>query len=159
MEGSGWGRRPPAGVFSGGIQGFFVSSPSVVGGTKATCSHHPMTVQPHPLHFLLCKPMFFMLCPPHGIKWSLDPLFNFADKTSSVFPSLACSSTQWHHPMCLSDPKTAVLIGGEGAQQQSCKDPFWTLQTGKKFGVGWGLCVCVCARTHAKCLWAVQSCP
>ncbi|XP_009082155.1 PREDICTED: rab9 effector protein with kelch motifs-like, partial [Acanthisitta chloris] len=38
-------------------------------------------------------------------------------------------SPRWCHAMCLSDLGTAVLIGGEGVDQQSCKDVFWKLET------------------------------
>ncbi|NWT05149.1 DRC7 protein, partial [Mionectes macconnelli] len=37
-------------------------------------------------------------------------------------------SPRWCHAMCLSDLGTAVLIGGEGVDQQSCKDVFWKLE-------------------------------
>lgn len=32
--------------------------------------------------------------------------------------------------MCLSDPDTAILIGGETADQQYCKDSLWKLELG-----------------------------
>lgn len=35
--------------------------------------------------------------------------------------------------MCLSDPAMAVLVGGEGFDQRSCKDALWKLETGKEF--------------------------
>ena len=35
--------------------------------------------------------------------------------------------------MCLSDLGTAVLIGGEGVNQQSCKDALWKLEIGGDF--------------------------
>lgn len=35
--------------------------------------------------------------------------------------------------MCLSDLRTAVLVGGEGADQQACKDALWKLEIGEKF--------------------------
>lgn len=45
--------------------------------------------------------------------------------------------------MCLSDLRTAVLIGGEGVDQQSCKDALWKLEIGGDFraikGNGGGL--------------------
>ncbi|NXM74015.1 TYW23 protein, partial [Serilophus lunatus] len=37
-------------------------------------------------------------------------------------------SPRWCHAMCLSDLGTAVLIGGEGVDQQSCKDALWKLE-------------------------------
>lgn len=36
--------------------------------------------------------------------------------------------------MCLSDPAMAVLVGGEGVDQRSCKDALWKLEVGKQFG-------------------------
>ncbi|XP_053154596.1 uncharacterized protein LOC128345924 isoform X2 [Hemicordylus capensis] len=39
-----------------------------------------------------------------------------------------CPSPRWCHAMCLCDPETAVLIGGEGTNQQFCKDTFWKLE-------------------------------
>nr|XP_009938192.1 PREDICTED: rab9 effector protein with kelch motifs-like [Opisthocomus hoazin] len=42
-------------------------------------------------------------------------------------------SPRWCHAMCLSDLGTAVLIGGEGVNQQSCKDALWKLETGSDF--------------------------
>lgn len=35
--------------------------------------------------------------------------------------------------MCLSDLWTAVLIGGQGVDQQSCKDSFWKLEISGNF--------------------------
>ncbi|NXP23260.1 GACHH protein, partial [Scytalopus superciliaris] len=37
-------------------------------------------------------------------------------------------SPRWCHAMCLSDLGTAVLIGGEGVDQQPCKDVLWKLE-------------------------------
>ncbi|XP_009699328.1 PREDICTED: coiled-coil domain-containing protein lobo homolog, partial [Cariama cristata] len=42
-------------------------------------------------------------------------------------------SPRWCHAMCLSDLGTAVLIGGEGVDQQSCKDALWKLEIGGDF--------------------------
>ncbi|XP_075874300.1 kelch domain-containing protein 1 isoform X2 [Nelusetta ayraudi] len=42
--------------------------------------------------------------------------------------ALACPSKRWSHTMCLSDPDTAILIGGETADQTYCKDPLWKLE-------------------------------
>uniref|UniRef100_A0A6J0TVA0 Uncharacterized protein isoform X2 n=1 Tax=Pogona vitticeps TaxID=103695 RepID=A0A6J0TVA0_9SAUR len=44
-----------------------------------------------------------------------------------------CPSPRWCHAMCLSDPETAVLIGGEGANQQCCKDVLWKLEIDSDF--------------------------
>lgn len=35
--------------------------------------------------------------------------------------------------MCLSDLGTAVFIGRQGVDQQSCKDSFWKLESGGNF--------------------------
>ncbi|XP_044292228.1 protein GLUTELIN PRECURSOR ACCUMULATION 3-like isoform X1 [Varanus komodoensis] len=45
----------------------------------------------------------------------------------------ACPSPRWCHAMCLSDPETAVLIGGEGANQQFSKDALWKLEIDNDF--------------------------
>ncbi|XP_055572615.1 uncharacterized protein LOC114015717 [Falco cherrug] len=42
-------------------------------------------------------------------------------------------SPRWCHAMCLSDQGTAVLIGGEGVDQQSCKDALWKLEIDSDF--------------------------
>nr|XP_005301708.2 uncharacterized protein LOC101947954 [Chrysemys picta bellii] len=44
-----------------------------------------------------------------------------------------CPSPRWCHAMCLSDPETAILIGGEGANQQPCKDGLWKLEIDNDF--------------------------
>ncbi len=41
-----------------------------------------------------------------------------------------CPSKRWSHAMCLSDPETAILIGGEAEDQASCKDSIWKLEIG-----------------------------
>ncbi|NXU64166.1 TYW23 protein, partial [Horornis vulcanius] len=45
-----------------------------------------------------------------------------------AFPSSGSPSPRWCHAMCLSDLGTAVLIGGEGVNQQSCRDALWKLE-------------------------------
>ncbi|XP_067848222.1 rab9 effector protein with kelch motifs isoform X2 [Heptranchias perlo] len=40
----------------------------------------------------------------------------------------ACPSPRWGHTLCLSDPDTAILIGGEGRQKSYCKDGLWKLE-------------------------------
>lgn len=50
----------------------------------------------------------------------------------------ACPSKRWSHTMCLSDPDTAVLIGGETAAQTHCKDSLWKLELGQ-----WGVLECL----------------
>ncbi|KAG8126363.1 hypothetical protein E2320_021529 [Naja naja] len=45
----------------------------------------------------------------------------------------ACPSARWYHAMCLCDRDTAVLIGGEGSNQQFCKDVLWKLEIDNDF--------------------------
>ncbi|KAK5614442.1 hypothetical protein CRENBAI_024355 [Crenichthys baileyi] len=45
----------------------------------------------------------------------------------------ACPSKRWSHTMCLSDPDTAVLIGGETSDQNYCKDSLWKLELDSDF--------------------------
>ncbi|RVE57156.1 hypothetical protein OJAV_G00213600 [Oryzias javanicus] len=42
-------------------------------------------------------------------------------------------SERWCHTMCLSDPDTAVLIGGESADQNYCADSLWKLELDSNF--------------------------
>uniref|UniRef100_A0A8B9DIZ6 GOLD domain-containing protein n=1 Tax=Anser cygnoides TaxID=8845 RepID=A0A8B9DIZ6_ANSCY len=48
-------------------------------------------------------------------------------------------SPRWRHAMCLSDPAMAVLVGGEGVDQRSCKDALWKLETDSDFWFPVGL--------------------
>ncbi|NXX96828.1 TYW23 protein, partial [Centropus bengalensis] len=50
-----------------------------------------------------------------------------------AFPYPGSPSPRWCHAMCLSDVGTAVLIGGEGANHQSCKDALWKLELDSDF--------------------------
>ncbi|NXN34415.1 TYW23 protein, partial [Nycticryphes semicollaris] len=50
-----------------------------------------------------------------------------------ALPSPGSPSPRWCHAMCLSDLGTAVLIGGEGVDQQSCKDALWKLEIDNDF--------------------------
>lgn len=52
-----------------------------------------------------------------------------------ALPSSGSPSPRWCHAMCLSDLGTAVLIGGEGSNQQSCRDALWKLEIGGNFRV------------------------
>ncbi|XP_077395658.1 uncharacterized protein LOC144031969 isoform X2 [Festucalex cinctus] len=45
----------------------------------------------------------------------------------------ACPSKRRSHSMCLSDPDTAILIGGEASDQDSCKDSLWKLELDNDF--------------------------
>lgn len=40
-------------------------------------------------------------------------------------------SERYCHTMCLSDPDTAVLVGGESADQNYCADSLWKLELGQ----------------------------
>ncbi|XP_073683054.1 uncharacterized protein [Garra rufa] len=42
-------------------------------------------------------------------------------------------SKRWSHAMCLSDPDTAILIGGEADDPASCKDSIWKLEIDNDF--------------------------
>ncbi|XP_010732194.2 acyl-CoA-binding domain-containing protein 4 isoform X1 [Larimichthys crocea] len=44
-----------------------------------------------------------------------------------------CPSKRWSHTMCLSDPDTAILIGGETDDQNYCKDSLWKLELDNDF--------------------------
>lgn len=43
---------------------------------------------------------------------------------------IARPSKRWNHTMCLCDPDTAVLIGGETAEQNYFTDSVWKLEIG-----------------------------
>ncbi|XP_037551288.1 rab9 effector protein with kelch motifs [Nematolebias whitei] len=53
------------------------------------------------------------------------------DTSNSAHP--AVWPTRWCHTMCLSDPDTAVLIGGETSEQNYCKDSLWKLELDRDF--------------------------
>ncbi|XP_072313840.1 uncharacterized protein [Eucyclogobius newberryi] len=44
-----------------------------------------------------------------------------------------CPSRRWNHTMCLTDPDTAVLIGGETPHQNYCEDILWKLELENDF--------------------------
>ncbi|XP_071972889.1 uncharacterized protein [Engystomops pustulosus] len=44
-----------------------------------------------------------------------------------------CPSARWGHSTCLCDPETAILIGGEGANEKSCQDSLWKLELDSDF--------------------------
>ncbi|KAM9294044.1 RING finger protein B-like [Gastrophryne carolinensis] len=45
----------------------------------------------------------------------------------------ACPSARWCHSVCLCDPDTAILIGGEKANEQPCQDSLWKLEIESDF--------------------------
>lgn len=50
-------------------------------------------------------------------------------KTPTQTAPLANPSGRWGQTLCLIDPQTAILIGGQGSRMQFCKDPMWKLCT------------------------------
>ncbi|XP_077319735.1 uncharacterized protein LOC143942355 [Lithobates pipiens] len=44
-----------------------------------------------------------------------------------------CPSARWCHSVCLCDPETAILIGGEGANEKPCQDSLWKLEIDNDF--------------------------
>uniref|UniRef100_A0AAY4B209 Rab9 effector protein with kelch motifs n=1 Tax=Denticeps clupeoides TaxID=299321 RepID=A0AAY4B209_9TELE len=42
-------------------------------------------------------------------------------------------SERWSHNMCLTDPQTAIVIGGEGAEQTQSVDSLWKLEIDNDF--------------------------
>ncbi|XP_019471319.1 uncharacterized protein LOC104911205 isoform X2 [Meleagris gallopavo] len=83
--------------------------------------------------------------PPHGIEpgdaWRESPVcpkkprkILFEPRASERELDVEGSpSPRWCHAMCLSDLRTAVLVGGEGADQQACKDALWKLEIDSDF--------------------------
>ncbi|CAM9580719.1 unnamed protein product [Lampetra planeri] len=45
----------------------------------------------------------------------------------STSASPALPSARWGHSLCLIDPQTVILIGGQGHRMTFCKDPIWKL--------------------------------
>ncbi|XP_028285222.1 kelch repeat-containing protein [Parambassis ranga] len=50
-------------------------------------------------------------------------------KTPTQTASLHSPSGRWGQTLCPIDAQTAILIGGQGARMQFCKDPMWKLCT------------------------------
>ncbi|XP_019909984.3 tip elongation aberrant protein 1 isoform X3 [Esox lucius] len=44
-----------------------------------------------------------------------------------------CPSKRWSHSMVLSDPETAIVIGGEASEQTPCLDSLWKLEIDNDF--------------------------
>ncbi|KAG7250018.1 hypothetical protein CRUP_019006, partial [Coryphaenoides rupestris] len=63
--------------------------------------------------------------PPHGVA---RPRGRPA-KTPTQNAPLVRPSGRWGQTMCPIDAQTAILIGGQGARMQFCKDPMWKLCT------------------------------
>ncbi|XP_052009246.1 RING finger protein B [Xyrauchen texanus] len=64
------------------------------------------------------------------------PAVDFEDETA-VKHVKSCRadrpSKRWSHTICMSDPDTAVLIGGEADDLASCKDSLWKLEIDNDF--------------------------
>ncbi|NXL56689.1 TYW23 protein, partial [Chordeiles acutipennis] len=74
-----------------------------------------------------------VLFEPTASERDLDEEGNSGSLQPCALPSPGSPSPRWCHAMCLSDLGTAVLIGGEGAGQQSCKDALWKLEIDSDF--------------------------
>ncbi|NXJ88218.1 GACHH protein, partial [Corythaixoides concolor] len=74
-----------------------------------------------------------VLFEPTASERDLDEEGNTGSFQPCAPPSTGSPSPRWCHAMCLSDPGTAVLIGGEGVNQQSCKDALWKLEIDSDF--------------------------
>ncbi|XP_075699624.1 neuroglobin [Rhinoderma darwinii] len=48
-------------------------------------------------------------------------------------PGAVCPSARWGHSICLCDQETAILIGGEGANEKSSPDSLWKLELDSDF--------------------------
>ncbi|NXG70144.1 DRC7 protein, partial [Baryphthengus martii] len=69
-----------------------------------------------------------VLFEPRASERDLDEEGNSGNFQPCALPSPGSPSPRWCHAMCLSDLGTAVLIGGQGVDQQSCKDALWKLE-------------------------------
>ncbi|XP_063295318.1 rab9 effector protein with kelch motifs-like [Pelobates fuscus] len=49
--------------------------------------------------------------------------------------SPVCPSVRTGHSVCLCDPETAILIGGEGTNEQPCEDSLWKMELDSEFWV------------------------
>ncbi|XP_017597384.1 PREDICTED: rab9 effector protein with kelch motifs [Corvus brachyrhynchos] len=58
----------------------------------------------------------------------LSKYSNYSPEPTGNTSQEGSPSPRWCHAMCLSDLGTAVLIGGEGVNQQSCRDALWKLE-------------------------------
>ncbi|XP_040268158.1 RING finger protein B-like isoform X1 [Bufo bufo] len=53
--------------------------------------------------------------------------------SEDVTAGAVCPSARWGHSTCLCDPETAILIGGEGANEKSSPDSLWKLELDSDF--------------------------
>uniref|UniRef100_A0A8D3CRB2 Zgc:163014 n=1 Tax=Scophthalmus maximus TaxID=52904 RepID=A0A8D3CRB2_SCOMX len=88
----------------------------------------------------LCGEVGCVQCITENCPLSVPPLIKdktprrtLISKRGHLTWTSVCPSTRWSHTMCLSDPDTAVLIGGEAADQNYCKDSLWKLELDSDF--------------------------
>lgn len=86
-------------------------------------------LRPLLFHFPPSEPSAALFSPAKGAGGASS-----ACSQHGALPSPGSPSPRWRHAMCLSDPAMAVLVGGEGVDQRSCKDALWKLEVGKEFG-------------------------
>ncbi|NXI62511.1 GACHH protein, partial [Anseranas semipalmata] len=81
------------------------------------------------------------VCPKKPRKVLFEPRASERDLDAEdgALPSPGSPSPRWCHAMCLSDPGMAVLVGGEGVDQRSCKDALWKLEVDSDFWFPVGL--------------------
>ncbi|CAM4694298.1 unnamed protein product [Lepidochelys kempii] len=82
----------------------------------------------------ICKPRPIQLKKPRKVLFEPRACEREQDAEDLEVKELqVCPSPRWCHAMCLSDSETAILIGGEGANQQPCKDALWKLEIDNDF--------------------------
>ncbi|XP_075782922.1 uncharacterized protein LOC102463600 isoform X2 [Pelodiscus sinensis] len=82
----------------------------------------------------ICKPSAIQLKKPRKVLFEPTACKGEQDADDLEVKELqVCPSPRWCHAMCLSDPETAILFGGEGANQQPCKDALWKLEIDNDF--------------------------
>ncbi|KAG8448981.1 hypothetical protein GDO86_015883 [Hymenochirus boettgeri] len=57
----------------------------------------------------------------------------FSSRSEDGSEGAVCPSARWFHSVCLCDPETAILIGGEGANEQPCQDSLWKMEIDSDF--------------------------
>uniref|UniRef100_A0ACB8G5K3 Uncharacterized protein n=1 Tax=Sphaerodactylus townsendi TaxID=933632 RepID=A0ACB8G5K3_9SAUR len=122
---------PPKEEFSPSLGKLSMLSAPETAATKQECEEtnsceeaKKKTCQPSPVPVRRTRRVLFKLSATNGQEEGED---------LEVKELQACPSPRWCHAMCLSDPETAVLIGGEGANQQFCKDALWKLEIDNDF--------------------------
>ncbi|XP_066480080.1 uncharacterized protein [Tiliqua scincoides] len=89
-----------------------------------------------------CEEVLKKTCQPNPVQLKktrrvlFEPLASDGEQETEDFEVKelqVCPSPRWCHAMCLSDPETAVLIGGEGTNQRCCEDALWKLEIDNDF--------------------------